>query len=72
MPQRDTAAVKFDIGHVLVIEAPVGCAVEIAKAAKPDLHLRLRLGVHSGRGKVVADVDEQMNVAGAGVNSPDA
>src|SRR5215472_9776601 len=49
-------------------EAPVLCAVEISKALKNHPKLRVRMGVHSGPVNEVADLNEQMNVAGAGIN----
>ena len=49
-------------------EAPVACAVEIAHALKEHPELRIRMGVHSGPVNQVADLNEQANVAGAGVN----
>jgi serine/threonine-protein kinase len=49
-------------------EAPVLCALEISKALKKHPELRVRMGIHSGPVNEVADLNEQMNVAGAGVN----
>src|SRR5215472_1778590 len=49
-------------------EAPVLCAVEISKALKNHPQLRVRMGVHSGPVNEVADLNEQMNVAGSGIN----
>ncbi|MGI8481354.1 MAG: adenylate/guanylate cyclase domain-containing protein, partial [Chthoniobacterales bacterium] len=49
-------------------EAPVQCAVEIAKALKSDPRLQLRMGIHSGPVNQVSDVNERANVAGAGMN----
>jgi TolB-like protein/Flp pilus assembly protein TadD len=49
-------------------EAPVLCALEISKALKNHPKLRVRMGVHSGPVNEVADLNEQMNVAGAGIN----
>src|SRR5215475_9115533 len=50
-------------------EAPVLCALEISKALKSHPKLRVRMGVHSGPVNEVADLNEQMNVAGAGINT---
>src|SRR5438477_5579704 len=49
-------------------EAPVLCALEISKALKshPDLHVRM--GIHSGPVNEVTDLNEQANIAGAGIN----
>ena len=49
-------------------EAPVLCAMEISKALKNHPELRVRMGIHSGPVNEVADLNEQMNVAGAGIN----
>jgi len=49
-------------------EAPVLCALEISRALKAHPELRVRMGIHSGPVNEVADLNEQMNVAGAGVN----
>src|SRR2546421_4142815 len=49
-------------------EEPVHCAMEIAKALKSYPHIRLRMGVHSGPVDQVTDVNDQTNVAGAGIN----
>lgn len=49
-------------------EEPVHCAMEIAKALKNYPHIRLRMGVHSGPVDQVTDVNDQTNVAGAGIN----
>src|ERR1700730_12193260 len=49
-------------------EAPVLCAMEIAKALKSHPELRVRMGVHSGPVNEVTDLNEQANIAGAGIN----
>jgi len=49
-------------------EEPVQCAMEIARALKTHPRLRLRMGVHSGPVDQVKDVNERINVAGAGIN----
>src|SRR5881227_3941652 len=49
-------------------EAPVRCALELSEALKEKPHLRLRMGIHSGPVNEVADVNEQTNIAGAGIN----
>ncbi len=49
-------------------EEPVHCAMEIAKALKNHPHIRLRMGVHSGPVDQVKDVNDRINVAGAGIN----
>lgn len=47
---------------------PVECALEIATALKDMPQLPLRMGVHSGPVDQIRDVNDQMNVAGAGIN----
>jgi TolB-like protein/class 3 adenylate cyclase/Tfp pilus assembly protein PilF len=49
-------------------EAPVQCAVEISRALKEYPRLQLRMGIHSGPVGGVVDVNEQANLAGAGLN----
>ena len=49
-------------------EAPVLCAMEIAKALKGYPQLRVRMGIHSGPVNEVTDLNEQANIAGAGIN----
>src|SRR5436190_8722776 len=50
------------------LEAPVLCAVEIAKALRNHPDLRVRMGIHSGPVNEVTDLNEQVNIAGAGIN----
>src|SRR5262245_28249926 len=49
-------------------EAPVLCALEIAKELKNHPELRVRMGIHSGPVNAITDLNEQANIAGAGVN----
>ena len=49
-------------------EAPVLCALEIARELKKHPELRVRMGIHSGPVNAVTDLNEQANVAGAGIN----
>src|SRR5438874_2264621 len=55
-------------------EAPVRCALEITKELQKDTgskekpQLRLRMGIHSGPVNEVTDLNEQANIAGAGIN----
>src|SRR4030088_925473 len=49
-------------------ETPVECALEISRALKGHAELQLRMGVHSGPVSGVIDVNERVNVAGAGIN----
>ncbi len=59
-------------GMVLVFtnnpEAPVECAMEISKALQSHPKLKVRMGIHSGPVNPVADVNDQSNLAGAGIN----
>src|SRR6201995_2472891 len=49
-------------------EAPVLCALEISKALKSHPELKVRMGVHSGPVNEITDLNEQANIAGAGIN----
>src|SRR5207245_1239892 len=49
-------------------EAPVLCAMEISKELKKHPELRVRMGIHSGPVNEVTDLNEQANIAGAGIN----
>src|SRR6516162_3426566 len=49
-------------------EAPVLCALEIAKELKKHPQLRVRMGIHSGPVNAITDLNEQANIAGAGIN----
>ena len=49
-------------------EAPALCAMEIARALKSHPELRVRMGIHSGPVNEVTDLNEQANIAGAGIN----
>jgi TolB-like protein/Flp pilus assembly protein TadD len=59
-------------GMVLVFtnnpEAPVECALEISKALQSHPKLKVRMGIHSGPVNPFADVNDQANLAGAGIN----
>src|SRR5215470_9152242 len=49
-------------------EAPVLCALEIATELKNHPELRVRMGIHSGPVNAITDLNEQANIAGAGIN----
>src|SRR6184192_4279355 len=49
-------------------EAPVLCALEVSKALKSHPELHVRMGIHSGPVNEVTDLNEQANIAGAGIN----
>ncbi|PZR73651.1 MAG: hypothetical protein DLM73_09845 [Chthoniobacterales bacterium] len=59
-------------GMVLVftesLEAPALCALEISTALKRHPGLPLRMGIHSGPINHITDVNDQANLAGAGIN----
>src|SRR5438309_11139918 len=64
LPTGDGGALVFRTSP----EAPVLCALEIAKRLKNHPELRVRMGIHSGPVNEVTDLNEQANVAGAGIN----
>src|SRR5438105_13200988 len=49
-------------------EAPVLCALEISKELKKHPELKVRMGIHSGPVNEITDLNEQANIAGAGIN----
>src|SRR4029077_15587229 len=49
-------------------EAPVLCAMEIGKELKKHPELHVRIGIHSGPVNEITDLNEQANIAGAGIN----
>src|SRR5256714_3704880 len=65
LPTGDGGALVFRTSP----EAPVLCAMEIAKALKSYPELRVRMGIHSGPVNEVSDLNEQANIAGAGINN---
>src|SRR5205809_2628049 len=64
LPTGDGGAVVFRTSP----DAPVLCAMEIAKALKDYPKLRVRMGIHSGPVNEISDLNEQANIAGAGIN----
>ena len=64
LPTGDGGALVFRTSP----EAPALCALEISKSLKAHPELRVRMGIHSGPVNEVTDLNEQMNVAGAGIN----
>ena len=64
LPTGDGGALVFRNS----LEAPVLCAMEIAKALKSHPELRVRMGIHSGPVNEISDLNEQANIAGAGIN----
>ena len=49
-------------------ESPVECALQISQAVRDHPQLHIRMGIHSGPIKEVADVNDRANFAGAGIN----
>src|SRR5881394_2758134 len=64
LPTGDGGALVFRTSP----EAPVRCAMEISKALKNHPELHVRMGVHSGPVNELTDLNEQANIAGAGIN----
>src|SRR5437868_12390823 len=70
LPTGDGAALVFRTN----VEAPALCALEITRelqkrpGSKEKPQLRLRMGIHSGPVNEVTDLNEQANLAGAGIN----
>src|SRR5262249_5609556 len=64
LPTGDGAALVFRTNP----EAPVLCALEISKALKDHPELPVRMGIHSGPVNEITDLNEQANIAGAGIN----
>jgi TolB-like protein/class 3 adenylate cyclase/Tfp pilus assembly protein PilF len=64
LPTGDGGALVFRTSP----EAPVKCALEISKELKRHPELRVRMGVHSGPVNEITDLNEQANIAGAGIN----
>ena len=49
-------------------EQPVRCALQISEALRDHPEIQLRMGIHSGPVNQVVDVNDQINMAGAGIN----
>jgi TolB-like protein/Flp pilus assembly protein TadD len=64
LPTGDGGALVFRTSP----EAPVFCAIEISKELKRHPELRVRMGIHSGPVNEITDLNEQANIAGAGIN----
>src|SRR5881394_4379590 len=64
LPTGDGGALVFRTSP----DAPVLCAMEIAKALKDYPKLRVRMGIHSGPVNEISDLNEEANIAGAGIN----
>jgi TolB-like protein/Tfp pilus assembly protein PilF len=64
LPTGDGGALVFRNS----LEAPVLCSMEITRALKDYPKLRVRIGIHSGPVNEITDLNEQANIAGAGIN----
>src|SRR5437667_10892933 len=64
LPTGDGGALVFRTSP----EAPVLCAMEISKELKKYPELKVRMGIHSGPVNEITDLNEQANIAGAGIN----
>src|SRR5438046_7409610 len=64
LPTGDGGALVFRTSP----EAPGLCALDISKALKNHPELHVRMGIHSGPVNEVVDLNEQANIAGAGIN----
>jgi TolB-like protein/Tfp pilus assembly protein PilF len=64
LPTGDGGALVFRTSP----EAPVVCALEISKELKSHPELQVRMGIHSGPVNEITDLNEQANIAGAGIN----
>src|SRR5215831_6414584 len=64
LPTGDGIALVF----ATTPDAPVSCALQIAKALRSHPELRVRMGIHSGPVSGITDVNDRSNVAGAGIN----
>src|SRR5437879_3440506 len=64
LPTGDGGALVFRNN----LEAPILCAMEISRELKKHSELHVRMGIHSGPVNEVVDLNEQANIAGAGIN----
>jgi TolB-like protein/Tfp pilus assembly protein PilF len=64
LPTGDGGALVFRTNT----EAPVLCAIEIAKELRKHPELKVRMGIHSGPVNEITDLGAQANIAGAGIN----
>src|SRR4026208_1736700 len=64
LPTGDGGALVFRTSP----EAPVLCAIEISRELKRHQELQVRMGIHSGPVNEITDLNEQANIAGAGIN----
>jgi TolB-like protein/class 3 adenylate cyclase/cytochrome c-type biogenesis protein CcmH/NrfG len=64
LPTGDGMALAFTSAP----DAPVRCALQIAKALQRHPELAIRMGAHSGPVSGMTDVNDRWNIAGAGIN----
>src|SRR5207253_3258669 len=64
LPTGDGMALVFRTSP----EAPAQCALELSRRLKSHPELRVRMGLHSGPVNEVTDVNERINITGAGIN----
>jgi TolB-like protein/class 3 adenylate cyclase/Flp pilus assembly protein TadD len=64
LPTGDGGALVFRNNH----EAPALCAMEISRELRNHPELHVRMGIHSGPVNEISDLNQQANVAGAGIN----
>src|SRR5256885_14133773 len=50
------------------LEQPVRCALEISEKLRQTTGIQLRMGIHSGPVNQIPDVNDRVNIAGAGIN----
>ncbi|HWY52506.1 MAG TPA: adenylate/guanylate cyclase domain-containing protein [Chthoniobacterales bacterium] len=50
------------------LEQPARCALEVARALKNHPEIQVRMGIHSGPVNQIPDVNDRINIAGAGIN----
>ena len=71
-PETKLTSLPTGDGMALVFftspEAPVECAIEVSSELKSRSHLQLRMGIHSGPVSRTMDVNQRINIAGAGIN----
>src|ERR1700724_1377505 len=72
--EKNKRRVRVPTGDGMVLlffrspEEPVRCALEIQQALKEHPNIQVRMGIHSGPVNQVTDVNDQVNVAGSGIN----
>lgn len=64
LPTGDGMALVF----LHKLDAPLKCAIEIARALKKDAFCKLKMGIHSGLVIIGRDINGTQNVTGDGIN----